>query len=168
MVDEKDREAYEKGQKEREFIQKEPIPWIIGGGVNPEPSKPSEKEAYHKGLRNEPLDDDKDNNGGGCYLTTACVSARELPDNCLELMTLRNFREKVLMQTPIGRKALIEYSNIAPKIVDSIETRNDRKEIWQSVYKDINQAVRFVLNGNFNQAFDHYKKMTKNLQEKFL
>lgn len=33
------------------------------------------------------------NNSSGCYLTSACVNAKGLPDDCEELTVLRNFRD---------------------------------------------------------------------------
>ena len=44
----------------------------------------------------------KENDNGGCYLTTACVAARGLPDTCAELQTLRAFRDGILTRRPGG------------------------------------------------------------------
>ncbi len=112
---------------------------------------------------------DKENDsgsGGGCYLTTACINARDLPDNCLELNVLRNFRDRILLQNSEGRKAVKEYYQIAPEIVQSINERSDSLEIWNSVYQDITKAVQLVLSGNFDGAFEHYKNMTLRLRNK--
>lgn len=103
--------------------------------------------------------------GKGCYLTTACVNARGLPDNCLELNVLRNFRDRILLQNLTGRKAVKEYYKMAPEIVQSINERDNSMEIWNSVYQDIRKAVQMVLSGDFNRAFEHYKKMTLRLKK---
>jgi len=106
--------------------------------------------------------------GGGCYLTTACVDAMSLPDNCLELSVLRNFRDKILMPTSKGRKSVGEYCRIAPEIVQSVNEGEDAQNIWQSTYKDIRHAVSLVLSGNFEGAFEHYQQMTSKLRDKYL
>lgn len=46
----------------------------------------------------------KESDNGGCYLTTACVAARGLPDTCTELQTLRAFRDGVLARQPGGQQ----------------------------------------------------------------
>ena len=59
MVTKKEREAYENGKKEKEYIDKNPIGYAVGGGIHGQPKKPTEAEAYKKGLRGEKLDGDK-------------------------------------------------------------------------------------------------------------
>ncbi len=148
------------------------------GGLIPIPSTKGD-EIYEKGKvwgtehRYDPPSSDSSSgssdsgsgsSGGGCYLTTACVNARGLPDNCLELSVLRNFRNRILLQNPTGRKAVREYYKIAPEIVQSISGKDNSSEIWNSVYQDIRKAVQFVLLGDFNRAFEHYKEMTLGLK----
>lgn len=105
---------------------------------------------------------------GSCYLTTACVNTMGLPDNCLELNVLRNFRDKVLMLTPTGKKAVREYYGMAPEIVSAVNVRTDARRIWHGVYRDIRQAVALVLDGDFEEAFKHYQQMTFKLKGKYL
>ena len=92
------------------------------------------------------------------------MSASGLQDNCLELNVLRNFRDRILLQTPRGRKAVKEYYQIAPEIVQSIDEKDSSLEIWNSVYQDVRKAVQLVLSGDFNQAFKHYREMTLRLR----
>jgi len=111
---------------------------------------------------------DSDKGKSGCYLTTACAEAMKLPDNCLELSVLRNFRDKILMSRPSGKRAVREYYKIAPEIVQTIGEQNNAQSIWQSVYRDIRFAVSLVLSGDFEKAFKHYQQMTLRLKEKYL
>ncbi len=104
----------------------------------------------------------------GCYLTTACVRGMGLPDDCLELNVLRNFRDKYLMPQPSGRIAVKEYYKIAPDIVQGINKREDAQSVWQATYKNIGHAVSLILSGDFEGAFKHYKKMSLDLQKKYL
>lgn len=105
---------------------------------------------------------------GGCYLTTACVNAMNLPDNCLELSVLRNFRDKILMSQQSGREAVKEYYRIAPEIIEVVEEQDDAQMIWQATYRDIRHAISLVLSGDFEGAFRHYKQMSLRLKEKYL
>jgi len=57
-VSEEDREAYENGRKEADYISDNPIGYMLSGGIHDRPSDPSEREAYDKGLRGEQLDED--------------------------------------------------------------------------------------------------------------
>ena len=105
---------------------------------------------------------------GGCYLTTACVSAMNLSDNCLELSILRNFRDKVLILTSRGRNAVREYYRIAPEIVQAVNKRENSQNIWDAAYRDIRHAVSLVLSRDFEGAFKHYQEMSLRLKEKYL
>jgi len=105
--------------------------------------------------------------GGGCYITTACVQARSLPDDCLELNVLRGFRD-MLLQTPSGRGAVREYDRIAPEIVTAVNQQVESGRIWDSLYQDIHTAATLVLAGRFAEAFSHYQRMTSSLKEKYL
>lgn len=110
----------------------------------------------------------KGGSGGGCFLTTACVDARGLPDDCLELTTLRSFRDKILMPSAMGKKMVGEYYRIAPEIVETVNSFGNSSEIWNGVYLDVQRAVSLVSRGEFNKAFEHYKDMTTKLKRKYL
>ncbi|MEK6925773.1 MAG: CFI-box-CTERM domain-containing protein [Nanoarchaeota archaeon] len=135
-----------------------------------------EKSTYDKGYdygRNHRHDSGSSSgsggsSGGGCYLTTACVSSIGLSDNCLELSVLRNFRDKILMTEPIGRRAVREYYEMAPEIVQSVWQKDNSRKIWNSVYGDIRKAVSLVLSGDFDKAFDHYRQTTLKLKGAYL
>jgi len=113
---------------------------------------------------------DSEEESKGCYLTTACIESIGLSDNCLELKVLRNFRDKVLLQTSNGRKAVKEYYHLAPKIISSIKEheKDGEQKIWSSTYKDIRKVVSLVLSKNFNEAFKHYSEITLKFKEKYL
>ena len=81
-------------------------------------------DVYYKYCRKYDYDDcpiyKGDSSSGGCYLTSACVEARGLPDDCMELQTLRDFRDNWLKQQPCGQDEVAEYYATAPRIVDKI------------------------------------------------
>ncbi len=105
---------------------------------------------------------------GGCYLTTACIETMGLPDDCLELGVLRNFRDKILMPQPSGKRAVREYYRIAPEIVQAVNEEDNAQSTWQYVYRDIRYAVSLILSGDFEGSFKHYQQMTSRLKEKYL
>ena len=81
------------------------------------------------------VDNDRDNgtqeksSGSGCYLTTACMShlQEKFNDNCTELMILRWFRDNFVDKTDIKH-----YYNVAPIIVDKINSLPNNKKIYCS------------------------------------
>ena len=60
---------------------------------------------------------------GHCYISTSCVEAANLPDDCLELQILRQFRDNYLTNQPRGKELIQKYYSIAPHIVRSITKR---------------------------------------------
>ena len=110
----------------------------------------------------------KSSSSGGCYITTACADIMGLADDCLELTTLRGFRDRILMPNTHGRKAVREYYNIAPGIVKSVNMQGNALQIWSDIYNDIRKAVSFVAKGDFEGAFRHYQEMTLALKNKYL
>lgn len=135
-------------------------------------NKGYDEGARHRGeessVEETSSNDSSSSSDSSCYLTTACVTAMGLPNNCLELQVLREFRNKILMSTSKGRKAVQEYHKLAPEIVQSIDGRGNAEFIWKQIYTDIRHAVSLVLNNNFEGAFKHYKQVTLNLKEKYL
>jgi hypothetical protein len=110
----------------------------------------------------------KSGGGGGCYLTTACVRARGLPDNCAELDALRRFRDEILLPTVFGRKAVMEYYELAPAIVKAVEKREDALAVWDTVYCEVTQAVSLIRSGNYGHAFELYQRLTRHLEAEYL
>ncbi len=142
----------------------------IGKGFNFTKSDELYEKGYeygskHRGEENDSSDSDS---GSICYLTTACTKAKGLPDNCLELETLRSFRDKILIAEPFGRNEVREYHKIAPEIVQAVEEQKDAQNIWQGVFRDIEHAVYLVMSKDFEGAFNHYQQMTLSLKKKYL
>ena len=93
------------------------------------------------------------NDNDDCYLTTACVAARGLPDTCTELQTLRAFRDGVLACRPNGQEDIEEYYRMAPGIVASINQREDAKQIWDRVYAElVEPCMQMIHEGKDDEA----------------
>lgn len=91
--------------------------------------------------------------GGGCYLTTACCQYKGLPDNCLELRTLRAFRDLF-----VSAEDITEYYRKAPAIVDSLTPTR-----LQEIYAVIQDCVKDIQNNLYNSAYNRYRNMMKGL-----
>ena len=105
---------------------------------------------------------------GGCYLTTACVEARGLPDDCEELTILRDFRDNWLKKQPGGAEEIAEYYATAPRIVAEVNKRADAREIWNGLYDLlVAPCVQMIQAGAMEQARALYKKSALELKERF-
>lgn len=112
--------------------------------------------------------DSDSSSDSACYLTTACIMAKGLPDNCLELSVLRRFRDNVLLPTVEGEKAVNEYYKIAPEILQSIRERDHSLDVLRGIYSNIRHAVSLIASKDFDGAFRHYKNMTLRLKREYL
>ncbi|MBN1659862.1 MAG: hypothetical protein JXA93_15765 [Anaerolineae bacterium] len=103
-----------------------------------------------------------------CYLTTACVEARGLPDDCEELTLLRYFRDIYLLKQPHG-EALVElYYKYAPGIVEKITHDPHRDVIYEYIYKVLRDCVDAIKRGEMKYTHLKYCEMVVTLKELFL
>lgn len=101
---------------------------------------------------------------GGCYLTSACVEARGLPDDCEELAVLREFRDNWLKNQPGGLEEVAEYYATAPAIVEKINARPDAKAVWNDLYETlVVPCVRLIQAGELERAHKQYRDIAKGL-----
>lgn len=92
---------------------------------------------YYKYCRNYDYADCpiyKGDSSGGCYITSACMYAGGLADDCYELETLRNFRDTWLKGSEEGQAFIKQYYEIAPKVVSAINDTNDSKSVYEMLY----------------------------------
>ncbi len=105
---------------------------------------------------------------GGCYLTSACVEAKGLPDDCEELMTLRDFRDNWLKKQPGGMEEVAEYYEVAPRIMERINRRMDAKRIWTDLYDSlVMPCVEMIHSGELEKARVLYKETALKLKQLF-
>lgn len=102
--------------------------------------------------------DEKDSDSA-CFLTTACVTFKNLADNCEELTKLRTFRDDYLAKTPCGRSLIDEYYRIAPGIVTKIDQSDKKETIYEYIYQKIQECVRLIDSCKFEEAVEVYKNM---------
>ena len=108
-------------------------------------------------------------NTGGCFITTACIMAMGLPDDCYELTVLRGFRDNYLKNRENGAQDIADYYRNAPQIVESISNRNDADQIWLGIYQDmICPCIQYIEAHKFEKAYDLYKAFTLRLKDDYL
>jgi hypothetical protein len=71
--------------------------------------------------------------------------------------------------TAKGAALIAEYYSIAPGIVREVNTRGNRQEIWEVVYKELVLAVVDLTEaGRIDQAITHYAEYTGWMKEAFI
>jgi len=105
----------------------------------------------------------------GCFITTATCLSLGKGDSCYELNTFRKFRDEWLLKQSDGEKLVKEYYNIAPQIVNAI---NSYPENWK-VYKEIwnrylEKCLRLIENRRYEETKALYLTMVTDLKKQFL
>ena len=128
-------------------------------------------DVYYKYCRNYDYSDCpiyKGDTSGGCYLTSACMCSKGLPDDCHELETLRRFRDGWLKDSENGVAAIQKYYVLAPKIVSAINETMDSKSAYEMIYdKMVRPCVEFIEQGKNTEALELYKNMTLELEREY-
>lgn len=111
----------------------------------------------------------KGNDESGCFLTSACVEAKGLPDNCYELTVLRNFRDNYLRNSESGASEVCQYYHIAPPIVEKIKQQSNALEMFEHIYTDLVQpCVKLIEQEEHGKAHALYRSYVVYLQTRFL
>ncbi len=104
-----------------------------------------------------------------CFLTTACIRAKALPDDCDELEILRTYRDRYLRNRPGGEADIAEYYTVAPKIVAAIDRRQDADRCWQALYDDlVTGCIRLIGRGEMEETYRLYRDTVRSLREQYL
>lgn len=130
------------------------------------------EDIYYKYCRNYDYDDCpiyKGNDSSGCFLTSACVEARGLADDCRELTVLRAFRDSYMRTTSTGASDICEYYHTAPAIVEKIKSLPNATEIFDRIYQElVLPCVALIDCGKNQEAYDAYRGYVKKLQKMYL
>lgn len=104
-----------------------------------------------------------------CFITTAACEYLGKPDDCYELKALRQFRDGWLSQAPGGKALITEYYQIAPSIVETLDTNKRRGDIYVYIWQHyILPCVQMIEQGSYELCRAHYEKMVLNLKQIFL
>jgi hypothetical protein len=102
-----------------------------------------------------------------CYLTSACVDALGLPDDCAELTALRRFRDGYLGDHPRGAALIREYYRDAPAIVAGIGRRAEAPRVYAAIYRVVCACVSAIEDGQPETALALYEKMVIVLRDAY-
>lgn len=109
-----------------------------------------------------------DEGNSGCYLTTACVKSKGLSDDCIELSTLRKFRDEYILNLENGEKDIKEYYDTAPYIVSAINSSDNCNDVYNKLYSEIIlPCIDLINNKNYKEAYIKYKNMVRLLEKKY-
>ncbi len=109
------------------------------------------------------------NGSGGCFLTSACVDAMGLPDDCHELTVLRAFRDGYLSAQPEGKAEICEYYHIAPQIVEAINAKEDAVAVFTRIYHElVLPCVELIEQGKHQEAHSAYKSAVITLKSSYI
>ena len=105
----------------------------------------------------------------GCFITSACVESMGLDDDCGELQTLRALRDKRRLYDRDFDALVKEYYIIAPKIVCSIDSQQNRKDIYEEIYKHmVIPCVNLIKQNQEDEAVVLYEETVMSLKRKYL
>ena len=94
-----------------------------------------------------------------CYITTAMVQHRGLPDDCHELTVLRRFRTEYIAASRDAQKLadLQEYERLGPRVARWLRAHPRRGELLEWVATTVEQAVCFIERGDNEAAYALYR-----------
>ena len=105
----------------------------------------------------------------GCFLTSACVEAKGLPDDCYELTTLRRFRDEYMRSKPNGVSDICEYYHTAPVIVEKIKQLPNALEAFEKLYNElVVPCVNLIEADKNEEAYIAYRNYTKMLWQQYV
>lgn len=108
------------------------------------------------------------NDIGGCFITTVIVNILGMADDCIEIETLRNFRNDVMQKDEAYLSLLAQYDIVGPKIAVAIFESEKSKEIASAAFvKFIVPVSNYIQNGDFALATELYTQMVKYYQNAF-
>ena len=137
---------------------------------HPSYNPPSErKKEYDSGWRNAERQHEYGSGSSGacCFITTACLRALNLPEDSLELRAMKTLTKEHILASRRGKRDYILYGRIAPQVVETIESRNDSREIWKSVYGRLQGITQLVSDGAYEEGYRSYKSLVRDLRQAY-
>lgn len=110
----------------------------------------------------------KSSGSTGCFITTVVCEYFGKSDDCIELNTLRNYRDTWLKNQPDGPMLIAEYYNNAPIIVSKMKTSEQFEEYCRYLWNDyIQPCLRFIEKGELEHCKNRYIEMFRYMQSQF-
>ena len=104
-----------------------------------------------------------------CFLTSACVEAKGLADDCYELTTLRRFRDEYLAHAECGQCTIASYYEVAPKIVEKIKAGAEALSVFERIYQElVLPCVALIEQGQNEACRARYQAYVEMLEKQYL
>ena len=130
-------------------------------------ANPNEK--IYRGNLDSVLYDMRPKSDNSCFITTAVCDSFGKADDCYELTAFRNFRDSWLINQSDGKKLIAEYYDVAPKIVEKINSLSNSAEIYKNIWRDyLSACLKSIEVGDNLNCKKIYVEMVNTLKEKFL
>jgi len=105
----------------------------------------------------------------GCFITTACCETLNLPDDCYELTAFRDFRDNWLRKQIDGEAIVQEYYQVAPMILDAIDTTNNPKTTYSNIWeKYLKTCLAHIESGEADKCKALYMSMVEDLKREYI
>lgn len=101
--------------------------------------------------------------GMGCFITTSCLRALNLPKNSLEFKAMKVLTREYILKSFHGKRDYVKYIKKAPQIVESIRAREDSQKIWEEVYSKLGHIADLVSNKKYREGYQSYRSLVMNL-----
>ena len=99
--------------------------------------------------------------GGPCFITTACCELLGLTDDNPILNTFRKFRDEHLK----GKVGVSEYYEIAPKILENME---DKNELYPILSEYLLPCYKLIKEEKHEEAYKLYSEMVTHMKATYI
>ena len=108
------------------------------------------------------------NSGSFCFISTVICEYFGKPDDCSELNSLREYRDKWLRNQPDGQLLIAEYYNNAPIIVSKLKASVDFGAYCQYLWDNYLQpCIMFIENKQYESCKNRYIEMYRYVKSLF-
>ncbi|MBS1773626.1 MAG: hypothetical protein JST82_12270 [Bacteroidetes bacterium] len=156
-------------EAEMQKMSEEQLAKVNGGYIICDGDTPPTPDSYpcHDSYTGKPIITPVDSR---CIVTTATMrNLHDKDDDCDELQTFRKYRDTYLLHQPDGGDLISEYYNIAPAIVDSINSKPNAKEIYAEFWKNVLEpCLQMMKSGKNEEVREFYKKSIEELKSAHL
>ena len=123
------------------------------------------------GINSESDDDsDEEEKDDKCHCYVVSSTLKSLGLQVLgseEIGLMKKLKTDFLGRSFSGLREVVRYNRLAPKIVSAINQREDREEIYSSIYHhDLSNVMGLLRKGDYESGYREYKRMILDLSSK--
>lgn len=110
---------------------------------------------------------EREERGGGCFITTACADHLGLPDDCEELRRFRGFRDGYVRGLGgEGKASVRDYYLHAPAVVAAINAAppEERDAAYADIHLRMREVLRLLDRGREAEAYEYCMNTYENLK----